>query len=81
MAPGSQDFEVSTEGQQGAALQAQEPLCAGLKLARTYPRLGCNVQIQKNLENTPSSSPGVGFPRTKAVISSPQVIHGSLSTC
>ena len=35
MAPGSQDFEVSMEGQQGAALQAQKPLCTWLKLAYT----------------------------------------------
>lgn len=34
MAPGSQDF-VSMEGQQGAALQVQEPLWAWLKLAQS----------------------------------------------
>lgn len=33
MALGSQDFEVSMEGQQGTALPAQEPLCTWLKLA------------------------------------------------
>lgn len=33
--PGVPDFEVSMKGQQGAALQAQEPLCAWFKLAHT----------------------------------------------
>lgn len=31
----AQAFEVSMEGQKGAALQAQEPLCTWLKLAHT----------------------------------------------
>lgn len=35
-----QAFEVSMEGQQGAALQAQEPLCTWLKFVHTYPWLG-----------------------------------------
>lgn len=35
MALGSKDFEVSLEGQQGAALQAQESLCTLLKPAQS----------------------------------------------
>lgn len=47
----AQAFEVSIEGQQGAALQAQEPLCTWLKLATPTQGWAKEYECKKNLEN------------------------------